>query len=188
MGEYKNFKLYIGRKNEGRVFSVLISECIIEDIDVMMELKDKNYNNRYVDALIRNMCEQVIEYIYLMKHSELIEVYFGKNLHNKMENIDEESQDKELFKCLKETGKARFGNRASVKKMAKDIGEFECYEKKIPLYEIFCIKAELEHNSYFHHIFELVDEIEGWSSEEIEGDYMYLIFILTSFMDIYDTV
>lgn len=60
--------------------SILVSECLVEDIKYVMKFKMLDYPKRYVDALIRNMCEQTIEYIYVMKNQHLLDEYFGKNL------------------------------------------------------------------------------------------------------------
>lgn len=181
-----NDKILLDFKNTGKEFatqetlSLWVSNCLIEDIDTIQHLKDSGFSNRYIDAIIRNMCEQVIEYLYIMKHQELIPIYFGRNLK---EEFDEQE---DLFEIIKQTGQARFGNRKSVKEMAKDIGECISDGDKISLYDIFSIKAELEHNSYFHEIFDIVGEIEDEEDEETESlDYMFMFFILRAFLDVY---
>lgn len=148
----KNVKILLDFKNTGKEFatqemlSLWVSNCLIEDIDTIHRLKDSGFSNRYIDAIIRNMCEQVIEYLYIMKHQELIPIYSGENLKEKYD------EQEDLFKVFKQTGQARFGKRKSVKEMAVDIGEYKSNDDKISLYDIFSIKAELEHNSYFHQI------------------------------------
>lgn len=181
----KNDKIILDFKNTGKEFaskeilSLLISECLIEDIGTIQHLKDNSFSNRYVDAIIRNMCEQVIEYRYIMNHQELIHIYFGKDLK---EEFDEQ---KDLFAALKQTGQARFGKRKSVKEMAKDIREEKSSDEKVALYDIYSIKAELEHNSYFHHIFDLIGEIEDDEKKEDNSDYMFMYYILNAFLDVY---
>lgn len=184
----KNVKILLDFKNTGKEFatqemlSLWVSNCLIEDIDTIHRLKDSGFSNRYIDAIIRNMCEQVIEYLYIMKHQELIPIYFGENLKEKYD------EQEDLFKVFKQTGQARFGKRKSVKEMAVDIGEYKSNDDKISLYDIFSIKAELEHNSYFHQIFDIIDKIEDSEneSEEVDSlDYMFLIYILTAFLDVY---
>lgn len=185
----KNVKILLDFKNTGKEFatqemlSLWVSNCLIEDIDTIHRLKDSGFRNRYIDAIIRNMCEQVIEYLYIMKHQELIPIYFGENLKEKYD------EQENLFKVFKQTGQARFGKRKSVKEMAVDIGEYKSSnDDKISLYDIFSIKAELEHNSYFHQIFDIIDKIEDSEneSEEVDSlDYMFLIYILTAFLDVY---
>ncbi len=182
-----NDKILLDLKTAGKEFalqktlSLWVSKCLIEDIDTIQYLKDSGFSNRYIDVIIRNMCEQVIEYLYIMKHQELISIYFGKNLK---EEFDEQE---DLFKIIKQTGQARFGERKPVKEMAEDIGECKSDDDKISLYDIFSIKAELEHNSYFHQIFDIVGEIEDEEADEETDslDYMFLFFILSAFLDVY---
>lgn len=181
-----NDKILLDLKNTGKEFatqetlSLWVSECLIEDINTIQHLKDSGFSNRYIDAIIRNMCEQVIEYLYIMKHQELTPLYFGKNLK---EEFDEQE---DLFKIIKQTGQARFEKRKPVKEMAEDIGECKSDDDKISLYDIFSVKAELEHNSYFHQIFDIVGEIEDEEDEETNSlDYMFMIFILSAFLDVY---
>lgn len=165
------------------MMSFVVSECLMEDVETIYKLKKQGFSDRYTDFVIRNMCEQVIEYIYIMRHPELIPEYFG-------ENIKDEWNGKNLFKGLKRTGGARFKERKSVSGMAVDIGEKISDDEKISLYEIYSLKAEFEHHSYFNHmlntIFNVNDESEGESAEEV--DYIYLIYILTAFIKTYDTV
>lgn len=72
--------------------------------------------------------------------------------------------------------------------MAKDIGEKNSDKEKIALYDIFSLKAEYEHHSYFRHMFNTMccDVTDEKNNNDI--DYMYLIFILTAFMSIYKSV
>lgn len=186
--EEKNVKILLDFKNTGKEFatqemlSLWVSNCLIEDIDTILCLKDSGFSNRYIDAIIRNMCEQVIEYLYIMKHQELIPIYFGENLKEKYD------EQEDSFKVFKQTGQERFGKRKSVKEMAVDVGEYKSNDDKISLYDIFSVKAELEHNSYFHQIFDIIEEIEDSENEGEEADdldYMFLSYILTAFLDVY---
>lgn len=157
----------------------------MEDVDTILQLKSDGLSNRYTDAIIRNMCEQVIEFLYIMQHQELIPIYFGKNIKGRYE------EQNDLFEAYKQTRKARFGKREPVKNMAKNIGELKSDDDKISLYDIFSIKAELEHNSYFHHIFDIIGKIEDGESEQEETgdlDYMFMIFILTAFGEVYNNL
>ena len=58
-------------------------------------------------------------------------------------------------------------------------------DDKLSLYDIYSIKAELEHNSYFHHIFDIIGEIEDDEKEEDDLDYMFMLYILNAFLDAY---
>ena len=163
------------------MISFVVSECLMEDVEAIYKLKSERFSNRYTDFIIRNMCEQVIEYIYIMKHPELIPEYFG-------ENIKDEWNGTNLFTGLKRTGGARFKQRKSVNEMALDIGEKKSDDEKVSLYDIYSLKAEFEHHSYFNHMLNVICYINDENESAEEMDYMYLIYILTAFIKMYDTV
>lgn len=163
------------------MMSFVVSECLMEDVETIYTLKNQGFSDRYADFVIRNMCEQVIEYIYIMRHPELIPEYFG-------ENIKDEWNGRNLFKGLKRTGGARFKERKSVSEMAVDIGEKTSDDEKISLYEIYSLKAEFEHHSYFNHMLNTIFSVNDESESAEEVDYIYLIYILTAFINTYDTV
>ncbi len=190
----KNDKLTLAYKNSKKgslaskeFLSIVVSECLIDDIKSIQKLREEKFANRYVDAAIRNMCEQVIEYIYIIKNPNLIKKYFGEDLTYEYPKDD---SIKTLIKSLTQTGKARFGKRERVMEMAKDIGELDSDDNKLALYDIFKLKSELEHNSYFNHLFELMDEVnsEETEKENQEKDFNYLICILSAFSEVYDKI
>lgn len=165
--------------------SISTSECLCEDIQMVINLQEKKYSNRYIDSIIRNMCEQIIEYKYIIKNQSLIGEYFGKNLS---EDEDKECEDtKKMFSRLKQTGQARFSsNRESVSKMAEDINEKVSTDEKIALYDIFSLKAELEHNSYFNSVFEIIDQIEEQENDSHHNlDITFICFIIGAFKETY---
>lgn len=164
------------------VMSCVVSECLMEDVENIFEFKKNGLCGRYTDFIIRNMCEQVIEYIYIMKHPKLISEYFGFHLKAEWNGTN-------LFTGLKRTGKARFKNKKSVSEMSMDIGEKESDEEKISLYDIYSIKAEVEHHSYFHHFLNAIcDSGDNENDNKEEWDYICLSYILTAFIEMYDTI
>ncbi|MEK3965475.1 hypothetical protein [Paenibacillus sp. FSL H7-0323] len=165
--------------------SILVSECLVEDIKYVIKFKKLDYPKRYVDALIRNMCEQTIEYIYVMRNQHLLDEYFGKNLP---EDCEEIGAGPEVFEFFRQTGGARFNSvtRISVRKMAMSIEEVDTTDEKISLYTIFANKAELEHNSYFNHIFDIIDEIEDFKSQDL--DDIFVAHIINAFLEVYNSV
>ena len=162
------------------MISFVVSECLMEDVETIYKLKTQGFSDRYTDFVIRNMCEQVIEYIYIMRHPELIPEYFG-------ENIKDEWNGTNLFNGLKRTGGARFKERKSVSEMSVDIGEKVSDDEKVSLYDIYSLKAEFEHHSYFNHMLNTIcyENDENESADEM--DYMYLVYVLTAFIKTYDT-
>ncbi len=163
------------------MMSLVVSECLMEDVETIYKLKNNGFSERYTDCIIRNMCEQVIEYIYTMNHSELIQEYFGGNINEKWSGTN-------LFKGLKRTGRVRFKERKSVSEMSVDIGEKTSNDEKISLYDIYSVKAEYEHHSYFHHMLNIMCHVNAENENAEEMDYLYLIYILTAFINMYDTV
>lgn len=162
------------------MISFVVSECLMEDVETIYKLRKDKISARYIDFIIRNMCEQVIEYIYIMKHTELIPEYFG-------ENIKDEWNGTNLFNGLKRTGGQRFKERKSVSEMSVDIGEKVSDDEKISLYDIYSVKAEFEHNSYFNHMINIISYVNDENKSAEEMDYLYLIYILTAFIMVYDT-
>lgn len=163
--------------------SLLVSECLLEDAEAVQKFKTHKYKNRYTDAIIRNMCEQVIEYLFILKNPNRIPEYFGENLK---EEYDENADSIELFKQF---GKARFKSKSNIAAMAEAIGERSSTDDKLSLYDIFSIKAELEHNSYFHSIYDVVGEIEDGKAAQKDVDdmdYLFMSYILAAFIDAYD--
>lgn len=148
-------------------------------------MKAVKYSCRYIDIFIRNICEQVIEYSYIIKHDELIKKYFGDDIT--WDDMDESQESENLINSLKKYGGSRFGERPSVSKMAKDIEEKESDNDKISLYDIYILESDNMHNSYFKHIFEIIDEIED-VEEQQDIDYIFMIYILTDFINIYDSI
>ena len=58
----------------------LFSDCIKQDIDTVLSLKESNNTpTRYSEGIIRNICEQVIEFIYLHRNPSLLPEYYGTN-------------------------------------------------------------------------------------------------------------
>ncbi|WP_459481923.1 hypothetical protein [Clostridium saccharoperbutylacetonicum] len=174
--------------------SVMVSIYLIEDIENIIKLKRVGYPKRYLDSIIRNMSEQIIEYKYIIKHPKLIKEYFGDNLSEDLEKLDVENLTvNEMLNKLKETGEARFngGKRLSISKMAKDIKEKKSKDNRISLYDIFSFKAELEHNSYFNSIFEEIEKVkkkEGESDLEEWFDSMFIELIIDAFLRTYNLV
>lgn len=193
---YNNFVKRAGEKNERfremlvnsqlsfdskEMLSFVVSECLMEDIETIYKLENNGFSNRYIDFTIRNMSEQVIEYLYIMKNPRLIKEYFG-------ERLNDDWDGKNLFDGMKITGAARFKKRESVSAMAKAVDEKVSDDDKIALYEIFSLKAELEHHSYFHHMLDVMCNLGDRIESKDDLDYIFLIYILSAFIKVYDTI
>lgn len=162
------------------VLASLVSQFIIEDIKLLLHLKRKGFPQRHSDGIIRNICEQVIEFIYVIKKGQdLINEYFGDNL-----NESEINSVKDPIKGLLKFGKARFkDSRKAVHEMAIEINEIKDTKHKLSLYRIFSLKSDAVHNAYFRSIMEEVVRLEEELEEDNENDidYMHLIYIIEAF-------
>lgn len=162
--EFKQRKIgIVSREN----YSIQVSYNVMEDIKTIFCLKKEKFENRYVDMIIRNMCEQIIEYIFNMNNFKCLKNYFGVDLALE----DDMKSESNSFEVLKNMGQKRFekNKRKSVKYMAKSIGENEELEDRLSLYQIYSLESEEVHNSYFGSFIDLVDIVE---EEHDENQYL----------------
>ncbi len=171
-------------------FSINTSERFLQDVNMskklIFNLSNYSQNVRYIDMLIRNMCEQVIEYIYIMRNPQLIEEYFNFDFSENCDNMD-------YYKLLNKTNFKRFSaGRESISKMAKQIGEKNNAPDEICLYNIYIDKSAMMHNSYFNSIFliNIDDDVTEEYRNEIQGsillNLMYITYIIGAFLNEYN--
>lgn len=179
-------KLLNGKKqilNSVEFIKISFSESILEDIVFLNGLSgNKSFRIRHANIIIRDMLEQVIEFIYLMKHEEKIYEYLGLN-------IDETSlSEEEPVEAIKKLGKQRFtGGRKSVFFMAKDIGEAVSTLEQMALYDLYRILSEMCHSSYYFAGLDDCEEIETGNAMGAltEEQVLYLTIIIDRFMNCY---
>lgn len=193
---HKNNSLLEKLRSKSSIFiteeflSINTSECLLEDVNMSLNLLfgPHQYSKyvRYVDMLIRNMCEQVIEYIYIMRNPQLIKEYF---------NFPENCDNMDYYKLLNKTNFKRFSTgRESISKMAKQIGEKSNASDEICLYNIYIDKSAMMHNSYFNSIFlvniddDVTEEYKNEIQVSILFNLMYITYILDAFMKEYDAI
>lgn len=140
---------------ESEIFlSYVIMKGVAEDLEEFLELLSANRRPRYLHFIIRNVTEQVIEYMYVMNNKELIAEYFGSEAQI---NLDENVDMKHISETYKNLGQNRYSSkRVSVNAMAVAVGEKHSEDGVPGLYDIFSIISENCHNSYFHAV---IDEI-----------------------------
>lgn len=162
---------------------ISFSENLLDDVYFLINLSGQPFfKARHANLILRDMLEQVIEFIYLMKHPELIKDYLGDNIDIDKLNFQDS------ISAMHELGSKRFPKgRTSVSKMAQDIGEKGTFQDRLSLYKIYEILSEECHNSYF---FAAMDDIEIIETKEqisalTENQYMYMITILDCFMEKY---
>ena len=118
-----------------------------DDIFFLNDLSgNSNFHVRYANLILRNMVEQLIEFLYISKHTELVDEYLGSKI-----STDNSNKKKFIVTALRRFGDYRFSNRREeVSKMAADIKE-KYTKKKNPLtlYNMYSILSDRCHNSYF---------------------------------------
>lgn len=162
---------------------IAFSENLLDDIEFLNTLSGQPlFKARHANIILRDMLEQVIEFIYLMKHTELITDYMGFNVdttrlttHNPIKGIHK-------------LGSKRFsGGRRSVSEMAQDINEKKSSQNDTSLYELYQLLSEECHNSYFFANLDDIEEVEtGKKTLALtEEQVSHIIIIVGSFMEVY---
>ena len=145
-------------------------------------LQDLQSRNERMFLLIRDVLEQVIEFIYLLKHTDLIEQFFGANINTG--DLDEENL---IDEYLHFGGKRYNGGRKRVFQMASSINENASVDNTLSLYDIYRILSEQCHNSYFLSTLDDIEEIETNKKAVAltEEQLTYLMIIISRFMEAY---
>ena len=115
---------------------------ILEDVLFLLETDgERKLSKKNSNIIIRNMVEQLIEFLYLLRHQELIKEYLGEHISS--------TQSNNIVELSRNLGRFRFSNkRKSVFDMAKDIEQYSIGDR-IVLYDIYIYLSEMCHNSYF---------------------------------------
>lgn len=133
---------------------------LLEDIFFLIDLDGQmNFCIRNGNLIIRNMLEQLIEFLYLLRHQELIEEYFGEKMKEPI-LVDVAQLSKELGKLRFESG------RKTIKEMTEDINQFKNSSGEMTLYDLYIMLSETCHNSYF---ISWLETVEGIRSDKNEG-------------------
>ena len=159
------------------------SNHLLEDINFLTTLSGEEiFKPRYAYMVLRDMVEQVIEFIYLMKHPDLIAEFMGGKIDNSKITANTP------VKSTHRLGNERYsGGRKSVSEMARDIGEKSLSEKQPALYDVYQLLSEKCHNSYFFSNMDNLGEKEngGEKLALTEEQAQYLMIIIERFMDVY---
>lgn len=160
------------------------SENFIQDIEFLNQMSGNSmFHTRYANVIIRDILEQTIEFIYLLKNPQFIDDYMGLNI-----DLSVLEQKHSPVDGLSLFGKKRFSEkRATVKKMAENIDEAASTETYLSLYDMYSILSEKCHNSYYN---SLMDDIDMAKNEEsiialTEEQVTYLILITERILKIY---
>ena len=130
--------------------------------------EDNTFSNRYGNLIIRDMLEQLIEFLYLLKNPHRAEEYLGltidlenlsrkKSLVQRIKLFGDRRYNKEPVKHRRHTGKQNV--RPSVSEMAEDIGEKYSTTGGITLYDLYQILSDRCHNAYFSSLLDDVNKV-----------------------------
>ena len=122
--------------------------------------EDNSFSRRYGNLIIRDMLEQLIEFLYLLKNPHLSEEYLGLAI-----KFDELNRKTSLVNKEKLFGNERYNSkstgRPSVSDMAKDIGEKSSADGSLTLYKLYQILSERCHNAYFSSLLDDVNKVHA---------------------------
>lgn len=175
--------------------TVLVTELLIEDVNFIDQFIECKFPRRYIDSLIRNLCEMVIEYLYIieMKDEQLLQQYLGIPDDDYLVGLEH----KNAINSLSKFGKDRFRRkRVSVGEMASKIKRKNRKNGMPSLYDIYLITSDRIHNPVFFSSLNILDEIvikgdiESGSFISNDDDlyYYYVIDIVDAFMECYREV
>lgn len=171
-------------------YSYYASKYVVEDIRHFIKWGARRLPRRYTDEILRNLCEQIIEYKYVCKNPERIKEYFG-------DNIDISSDDDVIVAYKKVLGERRMSGMRKVAKKAENIGALKDEESTVgdtlSLYRIYEITSTKYHHSYYNQIIKdtvnrtIIDRIVDILDSRVEDDvdYMMLIYLMSAFMSSY---
>lgn len=138
--------------------ALIFADCIKTDIQAVLDLKEQNVPDRYVEGIIRGICEQVIEFIYLYNNQTLLPEYYGTN-RTEAELADLENEPN-LFKRVRMLiGDKRYSAGRNIHSMSLAIGEYVGTDDEMSLYEAYQLTSTLYHNSYRESFMELVGTV-----------------------------
>lgn len=159
------------------------SNNLLEDINFLTELSGEEiFKPRHANMILRDMVEQVIEFIYLMKNPKLICEFMGDKIDNS------KLLDSTPIKSTHKLGSERYtGGRKTVSEMARNIGEKSPSKNPPALYDVYQLLSENCHNSYFFSNLDKLGESEGREEKLAltEEQAQYLMIIIGRFMEVY---
>lgn len=120
--------------------------------------EDHAFSRRYGNLIIRDMLEQLIEFLYLLKNPHLAEAYLGLTIDFNEYNRKQSVVIKEEMLGEKRYNKG-MDSRPSVAEMAAAIGEKSSGNSNLTLYKLYRILSERCHNAYFSSLLDDVNKV-----------------------------
>lgn len=143
----------------------------------------EGFSRRHGNLIIRDMLEQLIEFLYLQKNPNLTNEYLGLK-------IDLEALERKTSIVKKEEmfGDKRFLNdRPSVSEMAKGIEEKNTADGRLTLYKLYKILSERCHNSYFSSFLDDINKsglgvsTYGLSDSQVNDLHIMILYVLEEY-------
>ncbi len=120
--------------------------------------EDNAFSRRYGNLIIRDMLEQLIEFLYLLKNPHLAKSYLGLTI-----NFEEFNRKQSVIIKEELLGEKRYNQgmdgRPSVAEMAAAIGEKSSGNSNLTLYKLYKILSEQCHNAYFSSLLDDVNKV-----------------------------
>lgn len=143
----------------------------------------EGFSRRYGNLIIRDMLEQLIEFLYLQKNPHLADEYLGLKINfEALERKTSIVKKEELF------GEKRYLNgRPSVSEMAKEIDEKKPGDTKLTLYKLYQILSERCHNSYFSSFLDDINKSgldvssHELSDSQIQDIHIMILYVLEEY-------
>lgn len=143
---------------------------------------DNTFSHRYGNLIIRDMLEQLIEFLYLMKKPHRAEEYLGFTI-----NLEKVYGKQSLIRKAELLGEKRYNKgsdgRPSVSEMAQAIGEKSSSNRNLTLYKLYQLLSDMCHNSYFSSLLDDVHKVHhstpnGGLNERQLNDIMIMTAIV----------
>ena len=143
----------------------------------------EGFSRRYGNLIIRDMLEQLIEFLYLQKNPQFTDEYLGLKIDlEALERKNSIVKKEELF------GEKRYLNgRLPVWEMAKEIGEKSAGEGKLTLYKLYQLLSEHCHNSYFSSFLDDINKSDlsvsahGLSDSQVNDIHIMILYVLEEY-------
>lgn len=151
--------------------------------------EDQDFLRRYGNLIIRNMLEQLIEFLYLMNNPHLAKEFLGLTI-----NLEEINRRQSVVKKEELFGEKRYNQsvdgRLPVADMAAAIGEKSSGNGNLTLYKVYKILSEQCHNSYFSSLIDDVNKVHlsvsasGLSENQIKDVHIMALIVLDEFKSV----
>ena len=155
-----------------------------EDVYFLNDYSEhEHFSRRYGNLIIRDMLEQLIEFLYLQKHPDLAGEYLGLKV-----DFDALGRKTSIVEKEKLFGDKRYLNvRPPVWEMAKEIGEKSAGEGKLTLYKLYQILSEHCYNSYFSAFLDDINKsslglsAHGLSDSQVNDLNIMILYVLEEY-------